>query len=259
MSSQALLNPKPSFKPYSLVHGSQIQAQFILQDINQTHYGVIEYYNTNSKLQVPAILFEFVDVKRPEAAKAKLWLNMDTWEIESKGQEHLPDAVFAEAFQAHLSSWTESEKDLRHSRALESRFFEAIKLANQGYSIAYHELFPEDPEFINVKLQNRKEYLLDDQYLIQPGENRHHVTLVFVAQPSKAETLASLIATWNFSGEFDVIESELNENEIEALLSELARQGEISLKLQKRREKMRRQAILLQVRPKPREERPAAS
>jgi hypothetical protein len=168
--------------------------------------------------------------------------------------KHLPDADFEPGLNAYLQGFREEDRELRRERARKALRFELIRLAEQGYSVAYQEMFPGEltrEDFPRVRI-GPKEYVVDDQYLIRPGDFRNQVTLVFVdgnQSPGQAEP--ALLANWLFGEGYEILQTELDEGQAQRALEPLVQNPELEGIYKERLAKMRREGVLLGVKPKP--------
>lgn len=190
-----------SYKPFHLLMNRDPKPQFILEDHAGRRFGVVEHYNADPREDLPYILFEFFPAGSPgagspgaagsagagsgtadRAARPRVWFDAKTWTVlEGKG-ENLPDPDFERGFESFLSGWSEEKRRERRERIFRCRFWELIRLAEAGYTVAFQEAFPGEArreDFPQADLLG-KTYWVDDQYHIRPGDFKNQVTLVFV-------------------------------------------------------------------------------
>jgi hypothetical protein len=264
-----ILSGKPmALKPYYQIIGKPPQPQFFLKDRDGREFGVVEHYETDRSRPASFILLEFFSPAVDGARRPLVWLDLEKWSVLHGRGKHIPDEHFEPGLDAYLQSLPEAEKETRRERARKARFADVIRLAEQGYTVAYQELFPGElrkEDFPLVEISGRG-YLVDDQYTIQPGDFRNQVTLVFVeagagsrgaAAPGSqsAPEKPALLCNWLFGVGYDILESELREDLCHQAIKPLVENPELEKIYRERLAKMRRQATLLGVQPKPYEPR----
>jgi len=259
-----------SLKPYYLIAGQPPKPQFLLKDYAGREYGVVEHYETDAKRSGGHALLEFwvPDSAAGEPAAASrgrpmIWIDLNAWTILAGHGKNLPDADFEAGLQAYLQSWSESERDLRRDRARQALRYDLIKLAEQGYSVAYQEMFPGEllrEDFPSVRI-GRKPYIVDDQYQIQPGDFRNQVTLVFVpdAPESRDPQSPALLCNWLFDEGYEILQTALDEGQCHKAIAALVENKELEKIYKERLAKMRREGVILGVKPKPYEPRSGRS
>jgi len=107
---------------------------------------------------------------------------------------------------------------------------------------------------------DKAEYVVDDQYLIRPGDYRNQVTLVFVpegagmagaAAPAGAPAEPALLANWLFGEGYEILDAKLDEGRARRVLDQMTSNPELEKIYRERLAKMRREGVLLGIKPKP--------
>ncbi len=253
-----------SFKPYHTITGQPPKPQFFLKDVHERAFGVIEHYNTDPRQDLPAVLLEFISPDIGPDNRPLIWLDLEKWRVVAGESRNLPESDFEAGFDAYLQGWPDAEKDLRRDRCKKARFSEVITLAEKGFSIAYQELFPGElcrEDFPEVKVAGET-YLVDDQYNIQPGEFINQATLVLVPAASVPNAPAipenHLLFNWLFGEGYEILDTRLSEADCHRIIQELTSNRELEKIYRDRLTKMRREGVLLAVKPKPYSPSPSA-
>ena len=243
-----------ALKPYHEIAGEPPRPQFMLKARDGGEYGVVEHYETDRRRPHTHVLMEFVTRDPAEKIRPRLWVDLERWAVAEGHGKNLPDTDFEPGFHAYLQSFPEPDRELRRERARKAIRFELIRLAEQGYTVAYQEMFPGEltrEDFPRVRV-GKSEYVVDDQYLIRPGDFRNQVTLVFVAEgQAPGEAAPALLANWLFGEGYEILQSELEEGQALRALEPLVQNPELEGIYKERLGKMRREAVLLGVKPKP--------
>lgn len=251
-----------ALKPFHAIAGLTVRPQFLLKDHAGREYGVVEHYETDRRKPSGYVLLEFYTPDPAVKERPRIWLDLEAWAVVMGHGRNLPDADFEAGLNRYLQGFSEDERALRRDRARKARFAEVIDLAGKGFTIAYQEMFPGElkPEDFPVVEMAGRDYLVDDQYDIQPGDPRQAVTLVFVERPipasgSEAAALApepqpSLIANWLFDEGYEIVTSSLPEDLVHTSIRALLGNKELEKIYRERRKKMRREGTLLGVKPK---------
>lgn len=244
-----------ALKPYHEIAGEPPRAQFMLKARDGLEYGVVEHYETDPARPHTHVLMEFhTRDAGPSVPRPRLWIDLEAWNVARGHGKHLPDADFEPGFDAYLQIFPEPERELRRERARKALRYELIRLAEQGYSVAYQEMFPGElgrDDFPKVRV-GREEFVVDDQYLIRPGDFRNQVTLVFMeegAAPGAAEP--ALLANWLFGEGYEILQTRFPDEQAQRALEPLVRNPELEGIYKERLAKMRREGTLLGVKPKP--------
>lgn len=241
-------------KPYYQLAGLPPQPQFFLKDRSGREFGVVEHYETDPAKPAGFILLEFFSPALESANRPLVWLDLEKWSVVAGQGRNLPDGEFEGGLDAYLGSLPEKERETRKERARRARHHEVIRLAEEGYTVAYQEMFPGElrsEDFPLVEIAGRS-YLVDDQYTLQPGDFRNQVTLVFVesgAQP--APERPALLCNWLFGTGYEILDTQLDEDLCHKALEPLVQNPELEKIYRERLVKMRREAVLLGVKPKP--------
>ena len=267
------------FKPFYQIAGTAPQPQFLLKDRTGREYGVVEHYETGRGGPASYLLLEFFTpdpstgrgepgVAGSLARRPLVWVDMDKWTVLPGRGKHLPEPEFEAGLDQYLQAMPESERDLRRERARRSLHAEIIRLAEQGYTVAFQEMFPSElrrEDFPAVNLGGRA-YLVDDQYHVQPGDFRNQVTLVFVADgenpggepapasppsASNSPPSASIIANWLFGQGYEIVTAALPDELCHAAIQSLVENPELEKIYRERLARMRREGTLLGIKPKP--------
>ena len=269
-----------ALKPFYQIAGTEPKPQFLLKDHTGRKFGVVEHYETDRARATPHVLLEFFGEDPSVTRRPLVWVDLDRWCVLAGHGKHLPDADFEAGFDQYLQSLPAAERDLRKERARKARFAEILGLAGRGYTIAYQEMFPGElgrEDFPSVEISG-KTFLVDDQYLVQPGDYRNQVTLVFVEQPSRGGSSggeqgnlqgtgsagvegnppaadnppeAALICNWLFGSGYEIVTGTLPEEVRHPAIRALVENPELEKIYKQRHLKMRREATLLGVAPKP--------
>ena len=243
-----------SLKPFHEIAGEAPRPQFRLKDRTGREFGVIEHYETDRGRPHTHMLLEFFSPDPANTVRPRLWVDLANWAVASGHGKHLPDADFEPGFDAYLQSFPEEERELRRERARKALRFELIRLAEQGYSIAYQEMFPGEllrEDFPRIRISGT-EYVVDDQYLIRPGDFRNQVTLVLVQDPPPSpDPEPALLANWLFGEGYEILQTTLDEVKAQRALQPLVENPELEKIYKERLVKMRREGTLLGVKPKP--------
>ena len=237
-------------KPYSQITGQPLKPQFMLKDHLGREFGIVEHYETERSKATSHTLLEFYSPDPAFAQRPIIWLDIEKWEVLFGHGKNLPDADFEGGLNAYLQSFPDAEREIRRERARRARLSEVITLAENGYSIAYQELFPNEltkDDFPIVEIAGKK-YIVDDQYGIRPGEFVNQVTLVFVQEGASEN---SLLCNWLFGQGYEILESKLKENLCKQAIEALVANTELEKIYKERLIKMRREGTLLGVKPKP--------
>jgi hypothetical protein len=243
-----------SLKPYYIIAGTDPKPQFLLKDPGGREYGVVEHYETDRMRSGGHILLEFLTQDPAIKARPMIWVDLEKWTVLAGHGKNLPDADFEPGLDAYLQIFPESERELRRERARQALRYELIRLAEQGYSVAYQEMFPgeltkEDFPAVRVAGEN---FLVDDQYLIQPGDFRNQVTLVFVEdrKDGRQPAATALLCNWLFGEGFEILESRFSDSQSQRAVQALVENPELEKIYRERLTKMRREGVILGVKPK---------
>jgi hypothetical protein len=245
-----------ALKPYHEIAGEPPRPQFLLKARDGRDYGVVEYYETDRARPHTHVLLEFFSPDPALTARPRVWVDLATFGVAVGHGKNLPDPDFEAGLDAYLKSFPEEEKELRRERARKALRFDLMKLAEQGYSIAYQEMFPGEltrEDFPRVTV-GKVEYVVDDQYLIRPGDFRNLVTLVFVPEGAGAaggQAEPALLANWLFGEGYEILETRLEEGRVRRVLEQMTSNPELEKIYRERLAKMRREGVLLGVSPKP--------
>lgn len=253
-----------ALKPYHEIAGEPPRPQFALKARDGREYGVVEYYETDRARPHTHVLLEFFPADGAEGPRPRVWVDLEGWSVARGHGRNLPDADFEPGLDAYLKTFPEDEREARRERARKALRFDLMRLAEQGYSIAYQEMFPGElarEDFPRVTVE-KSEFVVDDQYLIRPGDFRNLVTLVFV--PEGAGLAAggaepALLANWLFGEGYEILESKLDESRARRVLDQMTGNPELEKIYRERLARMRREGVLLGVKPKPYEPRPIPS
>jgi hypothetical protein len=245
-----------ALKPYHEIAGEPPRPQFLLKARDGREYGVLEYYETDRARPHTHVLLEFFAADAPQGPRPRVWLDLSAWSVALGHGKNLPDPDFEPGLDAYLKDFPEEEKDLRRERARKALRFDLMRLAEQGYSIAYQEMFPGElarEDFPRVEV-DKAEYVVDDQYLIRPGDYRNQMTLVFI--PEGADAVAgqvepALLANWLFGEGYEILESRLDEGRARRVLDQMTSNPELEKIYRERLARMRREGVLLGIKPKP--------
>ena len=244
-----------ALNPFHHIAGIPPQPQFLIKDYAGREYGVVEYYETDPRRSNNYILLEFFSSDPAQTLHPLVWLDLDKWAILRGAGKNLPDPDFEGGLEAYLVNLPKSERDLRKERARRARYVDVIRLAEKGYSIAYQEIFPGElrPEDFPLAEIAGKTYLVDDQYVIQPGDYQNQVTLVFIESVGPTGELASpsLLCNWLFGTGYEIVTSQLEERVCHVAIGALVSNIELEKTYRERLLKMRREGVLLGVKPKP--------
>lgn len=237
-------------KPFSTITGQALKPQFVLKDHLGREFGVVEHYETDRLKATNHTLLEFYSSDPNLAKRPLMWLDIEKWEVLSGHGKNLPDEDFEAGLNAYLQSFSDSEREIRRDRAKRARFSEIVNLAEEGFTIAYQEMFPgelikEDFPIVNI---SGKKYLVDDQYGIRPGEFANQVTLVFVEEHT-SET--ALLCNWLFGQGYEILQSQLKESLCQQAIEALVENTELEKIYKERLIKMRREGTLLGISAKP--------
>jgi len=245
-----------ALKPWHEINGEPLRPQFLLKARDGRDYGVLEYYETDRARPHTHVLLEFFAADAATGPRPRVWIDLAAWSVAVGHGKNLPDADFEPGLDAYLKTFPEEEKELRRERARKAIRFDLIRLAEQGYSIAYQEMFPGElkrEDFPRVQV-GQAEYVVDDQYLIRPGDFRNQMTLVFVpegAEKTAAEVEPALLANWLFGEGYEILESKVDEARARRVLEQMTSNPELERIYRERLAKMRREGVLLGVKPKP--------
>lgn len=244
-----------SLKPYFMIAGTVPKPQFLLKDQAGREYGVVEHYETDRMRTGGHILLEFISPDPALKVRPMVWVDLENWAVLAGHGKNLPDGDFELGLDAYLQSFSETERELRRDRARQALRFELIRLAEQGYSVAYQEMFPAEltkEDFPSVRVAGDN-YIVDDQYLIQPGDFRNQVTLVFVEdrKESKEPATTALLCNWLFGEGYEILQTRFSESQSQRAVQALVENPELEKIYRERLAKMRREGVLLGVKPKP--------
>ena len=240
-----------ALKPFHEIAGEPPRPQFLLKARDGREYAVVEYYETDRARPHTHVLLEFFPADAPQGPRPRVWVDLAGWGVARGHGKNLPDADFEPGLDEYLQAFPDEERDLRRERARKALRFELTRLAEQGYSIAYQEMFPGEltrEDFPRVTVE-KSEYVVDDQYLIRPGDFRNQVTLVFVPEGGAAEP--ALLANWLFGEGYEILEGKLDEARARRVLDQMTSNPELEKIYRERLAKMRREGVLLGVKPKP--------
>lgn len=257
-------------KPFYQIVGQPARPQFLLKDHAGREYGVVEHYEIDRAKATNHTLLEFFSPDPGLQKHPLVWLDIDRWTVLEGHGKNLPDADFEAGLNAYLQGFPESERDIRRDRARRARCSEIVKLAEEGYSIAYQEMFPGElakEDFPSVRISG-KSYIVDDQYGIRPGDFRNQVTLVFVAEKvaekgagdlgngpvtpeDRADGETALLCNWIFGDGYEIVHTSLKESHCHEAIGALVENPELEKIYKERLLKMRREGTLLGVSPKP--------
>ena len=243
-----------SLKPYYMIAGLDPKPQFLLKDKAGREYGVVEHYETDRMRTGGHALLEFISPDPSIKARPMIWLDLENWAVLNGHGKNLPDADFEPGLDTYLQSFSETERLLRRDRARQALRFELIRLAEQGYTVAYQEMFPGElskEDFPVVRIAGAN-YLVDDQYLVQPGDFRNQVTLVLVEEGNDKEPAATaLLCNWLFGEGFEILQSAFSDSQSERAVHALVEKTELEKIYKERLMKMRREGAILGIKPKP--------
>ncbi|MBW8886963.1 MAG: hypothetical protein JF616_04310 [Fibrobacteres bacterium] len=245
-----------ALKPYHEIAGEPPRPQLVLKGRDGREYGVVEYYETDRARPYTHVLLEFFPSDSPEGPRPRIWVDLAAWSVAIGHGKNLPDPDFEPSLDAYLKTFPEEEKELRRERARKAIRFDLMRLAEQGYSIAYQEMFPGEltrEDFPRVWV-DKTQYVVDDQYLIRPGDYRNQMTLVFVpegADKSGGEVEPAMLANWLFGEGYEILESQLEEMRARRVLDQMTSNPELERIYRERLARMRREGVLLGIKPKP--------
>lgn len=248
-----------ALKPYHEIAGEPPRPQLVLKARDGREYGVVEYYETDRSRPHTHVLLEFFSPDAPEGPRPRIWVDLAAWSVAIGHGKNLPDPDFEPGLDAYLKSFPEEEKELRRERARKAIRFDLMRLAEQGYSIAFQEMFPGEltrEDFPRVQVE-KTEYVVDDQYLIRPGDYRNQMTLVFVPEGAGAagkaggEVEPALLANWLFGEGYEILQSQLDETRARRVLDQMTSNPELEKIYRERLARMRREGVLLGIKPKP--------
>jgi hypothetical protein len=244
-----------SLKPYYMIAREDPKPQFLLKDPSGREYGVVEHYETDRLRTGGHALLEFHSMDPSLKARPMIWVDLENWTVLAGHGKNLPDADFEPGLDAYLQRFSPEDRELRRERARQALRFDLIRLAEQGYSVAYQEMFPGEltkVDFPTVRVAGAN-YLVDDQYQIQPGEFLNQVTLVFVEdKPGMKEPPAtSLLCNWLFGQGYEILETRFSDSQSQRAVQALVENPELEKIYRERLTKMRREGVLLGVKPKP--------
>ena len=244
-----------ALKPFHQIDGRPPEPQFLLKDRSGREFGVVEHYETDPRGTGEHALLEFFTPDPAIQARPLVWLDLKQWSVLAGHGKNLPDPDFELGLDAYLQGFPEPEREKRRERARKARRYETIRLAGQGYSIAYQEMFPGElskEDFPSVRIGSTN-YLVDDQYLIQPGDFRFQVTLVFIKESEEGKTpeAPALLCNWLFGEGYEILQSVLDEDQSRSAIRMLVENPELEKIYKERLAKMRREGTLLGVKPKP--------
>ncbi len=242
-------------KPYYQIAGLPPKPHFLLKDHTGREFAVVEHYETDRAKATGHTLLEFFTTDPSLKARPLVWLDVERWEVLAGHGKNLPDADFEHGLQAFLQSFPDSERDVRRDRARRARYSDLIDLIEKGYTIAFQELFPREvrrEDFPTAAIAG-KNYLVDDQYHAQPGDFRNQVTLVFIPESAAdaANVEPDLLCNWIFGEGYEIVRSSLSESLSHEAVSALVKNEELEKIYKERLLKVRREAALLGVKPKP--------
>jgi hypothetical protein len=249
-----------ALKPFHEIAGEAPRPQFLIKARDGRDYGVVEYYETDRARPHTHVLLEFFAADQPQAPRPRVWVDLASWSVALGHGKNLPDPDFEPGLDAYLKSFPEEERETRRERARKALRFDLMRLAEQGYSIAYQEMFPGEltrEDFPRVWVE-KSQFVADDQYLIRPGDFRNQVTLVFIpvregasAPAGGAESRPALLANWLFGEGYEILESELDEPRARRVLDQMTSNPELEKIYRERLAKMRREGVLLGIKAKP--------
>jgi hypothetical protein len=252
-----------ALKPFHEIAGEAPRPQFLLKARDGRDFGVLEYYETDRAKPHTHVLLEFFAADTPQGPRPRVWVDLASWSVAMGHGKNLPDADFEPGLDAYLKSFPEEEREIRRERARKALRFELMRLAEQGYSIAYQEMFPGEltrEDFPRVWVE-KSQFVADDQYLIRPGDFRNQVTLVFIPVAEGASAPASdrngaepepaLLANWLFGEGYEILESKLEESRARRVLDQMTSNPELERIYRERLAKMRREGVLLGIKAKP--------
>ncbi|MDB5104710.1 MAG: hypothetical protein JWP91_2399 [Fibrobacteres bacterium] len=243
-----------SLKPYYMIAGEAPKPQFMLKDPTGREYGVVEHYETDRMRTGGHALLEFINVDPAQKARPMIWVDLKDWSVLAGHGKNLPDADFEMGLHAYLQRFPESDRELRRERARQALRFELIRLAQQGYTVAYQEMFPGEltkEDFPNVRVAGAN-YIVDDQYLIQPGDFRNQVSLVFVEDGKglKEPPVTALLCNWIFGEGYEILQTGFSESQSQRAVQALVENPELEKIYRERLTRMRREGVLLGIKPK---------
>lgn len=241
------------FQPWSKLVGEKLQPQFFLRDATGKEFGVVELYSDRPTHPEMWMGLEFYSADFA-ASRPFVVFDLTHWKTVAGKSRHLPEPLFEEGLAAYLGRWPESEREKRRERARRGFKHTQVSLAEQGYTIAYHEMFADElpPEGLPVLKLGKTVCRIDDQYGIRPGEYRDEVTLVLLPEvkgpPGETPQPLALV-NWRFGEGLEVLNAQVDEEvvarEIEKFMAESQREDEYRARLQR----MRREGVLLGVKP----------
>ncbi|GEM_PF-2645499 len=246
-----------SLKPFFMIAGTPPKPQFLLKDPSGREYGVVEHYETDRLRTGGHALLEFFNLDEAQAQQARpmIWVDLESWKVLPGHGKNLPDADFEMGLDAYLQGFSQPDREVRRERARQALRFELIRLAEQGYSVAYQEMFPGElgkEDFPSVRVAGSN-YIVDDQYQIQPGDFRNQVTLVLVEDKPvmKEPPATALLCNWIFGEGYEILQTTFSDARSERAVRALVENPELEKIYRERLAKMRREGVLLGIKPKP--------
>ena len=240
------------FKPWFQIVGEEAKPQFMLRDAEGREFGVVEWYS-NRRLPQNWMGLEFIS--GAFGNRPFLVFDLDSWKVVSEKSRNLPDDYFEPGLEVFLSRWTDVDRDLRRDRVKRAARMELIKLAEKGYTIAFQEMFLEEskPEDLPVLTIKGQSFLVDDQYGIRPGEFRSEVTLVFLPETARGAQVPApaFLVNWKFGEGYELIDCQMSEELVHQALEIFFDNAELEGIYRERHKRMRREGVLLGVRPAP--------
>jgi len=241
------------YRAWHYFSGEKPRPQFFLRDDQGREYGVVEWYSDAPEEPPAHVALEFVSADF-SAARPWVLVNLESWKTVAGREKNLPDEFFKDGLEAYLSRWDEKEKQLRLDRVRRAAFHAPIQMAEKGYTVGYHELFPKDmPQEGLPRIRVADQWVrLIDQYGIRPGEFRHEVTLVLMPETvlkSQGEPAPLALVNWRFGEGFDVLDSKIPEEDVADAVQGFMENHERESHFQRRLTQMRREGVLLGVKP----------
>jgi hypothetical protein len=240
------------FQAWHKLLGEKPQPQFLLRDDQGREFGVMEYYSDRPTTPFLWVGFEFFSV---DFSAARPWVvfDLEAWKVVPGKGKNLPDDLFEPGLQAYLDKWPEKERQLRKDRAKRGFYSQLIDLAEKGYTIAFSELFPGEstPKGLPHCLVAGVGLRVDDQYGIRPGEFRSEVSLVLIpeAASGQPEPKPVAIVNWVFGQGLEVLDAQMDEDAIAKGIQEFMSSENREVTYRERLKQMRREGVLLGVRP----------
>jgi hypothetical protein len=241
------------FQPWSKLLGEKPQPQFFLRDAMGKEYGVVEHYSDRSTTPEVWMGLEFYSADFA-AARPFVVFDLMTWKVVPGKSRSLPEPIFEDGLAAFLDRWPEAEREKRRDRAKRGFKHAQVTLAEQGYTIAFHEMFADElPAGGLPKVALGSQFArVDDQYGIRPGEYRNEVTLVLLPEKTLApgeEPKPLALVNWRFGEGFEVINAEVDEDAVAVAIEKFMAEDHRESEFRERLKRMRREGVMLGVKP----------